>query len=106
MKVWEAYCGFVRDGEQITVIPRKYLNGTPDLQNDAFAIDEDRFRELLKEKGEVECLTESLKLKPVKLKKDELGRKSQEGCIGIKLLRKGIAAVILDDYDEEVGYAG
>jgi CRISPR-associated endonuclease/helicase Cas3 len=106
MKVWEAYCGFVRDGEQITVIPRKYLNGTPDLQNDAFAIDEDRFRELLKEKGEVQCLTESLKLKPVKLKKDELGRKSQEGCIGIKLLRKGIAAVILDDYDEEVGYAG
>jgi hypothetical protein len=106
MKVWEAYCGFVRDGEQITVIPRKYLNGTPDLQNDAFAIDEDCFRELLKEKGKVECLTESLKLKLVKLKKDELGRKSQEGCIGIKLLRKGIAAVILDDYDEEVGYAG
>ena len=102
-KVWEAYCGFVRDGEQITVIPRKYLNGTPDLQNDAFAIDEERFRDLLEEKDEVECLTESLER--VKMRKEELGRKSREECIGVKLLEKGIAAVILDDYDEEVGYA-
>jgi CRISPR-associated endonuclease/helicase Cas3 len=102
-KVWRAYCGFVRDGEQITVIPRKYLNGTPDLQNDAFAIDEERFRDLLEEKDEVECLTESLER--VKMRKEELGRKSREECIGVKLLEKGIAAVILDDYDEEVGYA-
>jgi CRISPR-associated endonuclease/helicase Cas3 len=103
-KVWEAYCGFVRDGEQIPVIPRKYLNGNPDLQDHAFIIDEEHFRGLLKEKGEIKYLTESLELGVIK--RDQLGRKGREECVGKEFLRRGIVAVILDDYDEEVGYVG
>ncbi len=104
MKVWKAYCGFVRDGEQIPVIPRKYLNGNPDLQDNVFTIDEELFVSLLERKGEIEFLKESLELD--KMKRDQLGRLRREDCIGLEFLRKGIVAVILDDYDEEVGYVG
>ena len=58
----------------------------------------------MEEKDEIECLTESLER--VKMRKEKLGLKSRKECIGVKLLEKGIAAVILDDYDDEVGYAG
>ena len=104
MKIWKAYCGFVRDGEQIPVIPRKYLNGNPDLQDNVFTVDEELFVRLLERKGEIEFLKESLELD--KMKRDQLGRLRREDCIGSEFLRKGIVAVILDDYDEEVGYVG
>lgn len=109
MKVWESLCGFVRDGEQITAIPRQYLNGSVDLQEHSFAMDEHLFLDLLKKSkqdndpankfGTVEVLLESLERRQEKVP-------INAECVAKEFLRKGIAAVIVDGYDEEVGYVG
>ncbi|GBC71632.1 CRISPR-associated endonuclease/helicase Cas3 [Candidatus Calditenuaceae archaeon HR02] len=99
MKVWDVLCGFVRDGEQITAIPRQYLNGTVNLQEQTFAMDEDLFLRLVERSGTVEVLLESLERRSV-------GFQRSHECLARDLITSGIAAVIVDGYDEEVGYVG
>ncbi len=103
-KVWDAVCGFVREGEQITIIPRRYLelvkNQDVRVSDYVFCVD-DRIFERMMDKGMVEyALYEDMTYGDFKL--------YDGGCLSNQLFKQGIIAFIIKDeqYSEEVGFAG
>jgi len=103
-KVWNAVCGFVREGEQITIIPRRYLelvkNHAVRFSDYVFCVD-DKIFERMMEKGMFKyALYEDMTDGDFKL--------HGGGCLSNQLFKKGIIAFVLEDeqYSEEVGFAG
>jgi len=95
-RVWEVICGFVREGEQIATIPRMFVNDEGRLADRMFCIDEDMLQNLYKSQKIKDALLENGAIK--KLDRIDFNR-----CLSNQFFMKGIAAVIVEEYDVEVG---
>ncbi|MDW8074092.1 MAG: CRISPR-associated helicase Cas3', partial [Nitrososphaerota archaeon] len=104
-RLWEAYCGFVREGEMIPVVPRAYVNSfikePRERSNLIFTISDDEFLSLLKHGLIKEFITES---KKTALYSDVDGL-AKTDCLSREFIVNDVIAVIVENYDEEVGLA-
>jgi len=99
-RVWRAVCGFVRDGEQVAVIPQQYveeaLQDTKGFSKYVFCVDDDHFRRLVGNGYVKQAIREDLTVSSIpKLYFDD--------CLSEQLFRQNIVAFVIDGYDEEVG---
>lgn len=101
-KVWEVVCGFVRDGEQVTVVPETYLEKvmqSHDLTDYSFSVDDGVFHRLCREKMISGVVSEGWRLEG--LPGFRLGE-----CLSKQFFAKNVLAVVAGGYNEEVGLAG
>lgn len=103
MKVWEAVCGFVREGEQVTVIPRQRVESVmkdrSKFSENVFCID-DKIFEKINNKGLVkQALDEKFNIIP-------LPKLNFNKCLSQQIFKHNILAFIVEEYSEEVGFAG
>ncbi|MCX8201389.1 MAG: CRISPR-associated helicase Cas3' [Candidatus Caldarchaeum sp.] len=94
-RVWRAVCGFVRDGEQVAVIPERYVQ-VDKRWDHLFCVDDEKFFNLYKQKIIQRALFEDGEVR-------KLGRIDESRCLSEQFFRLGVVAVVLDEYDEEVG---
>ncbi|MEM2972955.1 MAG: CRISPR-associated helicase Cas3' [Candidatus Caldarchaeum sp.] len=95
-RVWNAVCGFVRDGEQVPVIPVQHVDSGDKIYDHLFCIDDEYFTRLYHLNKITEAIYEDGSRKPVE-------KISVRECIAKQFFRHGIVAVLTDFYDEEVG---
>ncbi|MDW8074055.1 MAG: CRISPR-associated helicase Cas3' [Nitrososphaerota archaeon] len=104
-RVWEAYCGFVREGEMIPVVPRahvkNFIKEPRERRNLIFTIGDDEFRRLLKSGLIKELITESNKT----ILCEEIRELAKMNCLSREFVVNDVVAVIVEGYDEEVGLA-
>jgi CRISPR-associated endonuclease/helicase Cas3 len=100
--VWDAVCSFVRDGEQVAVIPQQYLAealiNVKGFSKHVFCVDDELFRRLEKNGHVKQAIREDLKL-------CDIPKFYSEDCLSKQLFSHGIVAFVIDGYDQEVGLA-
>ncbi|MCS6787675.1 MAG: CRISPR-associated helicase Cas3' [Aigarchaeota archaeon] len=103
VKVWEAYCGFVREGEMIPVVPRAYadtfVNNPQERINLIFTMGDEEFWRLFDSDRIKEFVTESKEI----VRREDIRLPARADCLSKQFVMSDIAAVILEGYDEEVG---
>ncbi|MEN3047870.1 MAG: CRISPR-associated helicase Cas3' [Candidatus Caldarchaeales archaeon] len=102
-KVWEAYCGFVREGEMIPVVPRAYVDdfvkGRRERGDLVFTVGDEEFWRLY-DRGLIrEFVTESMNVTRLGSFRPTAGAE----CLSKEFIKRDIVAAVLEDYDEEVG---
>ncbi|MCS7110117.1 MAG: CRISPR-associated helicase Cas3' [Candidatus Caldarchaeum sp.] len=94
-RVWRAVCGFVRDGEQVAVIPQKYV-GAANRWDHLFCVDDEKFFTLYRQKLIRRALFEDGEI-------NGLNRIDESRCLSEQFFRLNVVAAIVEEYDEEVG---
>ncbi len=103
-QVWRAYCGFIRDSEMIPVVPQLYLaefiNNPGKRNHYMFTIDDLLFTRLFSKGLVKEYITDSME---IKIFTKNFNRSLERECVSELFFRYDILAVVVENYDEEVG---
>jgi len=104
LKVWKAVCGFVRDGEQVSIIPIQHLDYVirdgKKISEYVFCVDDDQFERMVKNGSVKKVIHEDWRIT------DFSGNLNFKKCLSTQFFRRGILAFAVEGYSEEVGFVG